>query len=264
MPRSVTRTRLLLATLAGALAAGDTSRGVEPAVWIDQRQARPFVCRANYELGRDPVVLRELQTLRRDVAEMLGLNLTAEPVEVYLFRDKSSYKSYLQEKFPSVPLRRALFIKGAGPGMVYAYDSRDFAVDLRHEVTHAVLHTVLPEVPIWLDEGLAEYFEMPRDERASGHPHLSNLQWSFWSGVKPLAELEAKHELTEMSRRDYRDAWAWVHFLLHGPQPARDELRAYLADLKAGRTTAPLSDRLALRLAAVDEQLVEHLRAWDE
>lgn len=257
------RIGLVAALLVVGPGLGRDCRGAEPAVWVDQRQARPFVCRANYELGRDPVLLRELQALRIDVAQMLGLNLSAEPVEVYLFRDKSSYKSYLQEKFPSVPLRRALFIKGAGPGMVYAYDSRDFAVDLRHEVTHAVLHTVFPEVPLWLDEGLAEYFEAPRDERASGHPHLANVQWNLWLEVKPLAELEAKRELTEMSRRDYRDAWAWVHFLLHGPQPARDELRAYLADLKAGRPTAPLGDRLTLRLAAVEEQLVAHLRGWE-
>lgn len=242
--------------------AGHFAAEPQPA-WVEERQARPFVCRANYELEEQEKLLPELQQLRRDVADSLGLNLSAEPVEVYLFRDKSSYRAYMKERFPSVPLRRALFIKGGGPGMVYAYDSRDFEVDLRHEATHAVLHTVLPEVPLWLDEGLAEYFEVPRDQRVEGHPHLSSVQWNLWLGISSLGQLEAKQQLEEMSRRDYRDAWAWVHFLLHGPPAGGEELRAYLADMRAGRAALPLSARLTRRMAAVDEQLAEHFRNWE-
>ena len=37
--------------------------------------------------------------------------------------------------------------------------------DLRHELTHALLHGVLKDVPLWLDEGLAGFFELPPDAR---------------------------------------------------------------------------------------------------
>ena len=37
-----------------------------------------------------------------------------------------------------------------------------------------------------------------------------------------------------MDRSDYRAAWAWVHFMLHGPVEARDELVRFLADIRLG------------------------------
>ena len=51
-------------------------------------------------------------------------------------------------------------------------NERELAVDLRHETTHAVLHGLLPMVPLWLDEGLAEYFEAPEANRLQRHPHF--------------------------------------------------------------------------------------------
>ena len=39
---------------------------------------------------------------------------------------------------------------------VYAYWGDRVAEDLRHEVTHGYLHTMVPHVPLWLDEGLAQ------------------------------------------------------------------------------------------------------------
>ena len=52
-------------------------------------------------------------------------------------------------------------MKGRGPGKVFAYKSKALPVDVRHEGTHGLLHAALPMVPLWLDEGLAEYFEVP-------------------------------------------------------------------------------------------------------
>ena len=56
-----------------------------------------------------------------------------------------------------------------------AYRNPEFGNDLRHECTHALLHAVLPAVPLWLDEGLAKYFEVQRASRAYGHPYLSSF-----------------------------------------------------------------------------------------
>jgi hypothetical protein len=68
--------------------------------------------------------------------------------------------------------------------MVFAYRGEDFETDLRHECTHALLNAALPVVPLWLDEGLAEYFEvLPQSaiarkpassERGVGRPAWEN------------------------------------------------------------------------------------------
>ena len=103
----------------------------------------------------------------------LGAPPPRETVHFFLFQAKGTYQSYMKQYFPRVPYRRALFIKARGPGMVFAYQGNDFEIDVRHECTHALLHTWLPHVPLWLDEGMAEYFEVPRDKRVRQNPHYA-------------------------------------------------------------------------------------------
>jgi len=132
---------------------------------------------------------------------------------------------------------------------------------VRHECTHALLHAWLPSVPLWLDEGLAEYFEAPREQRAAENPHHATLKNMIRGGQMPqLVELEEITELADMGRDEYRDAWAWVHFALHGPPSARAELLRYLADLEAGGDPGRLSDRLRRKIPELDRRLAEHFR----
>jgi len=214
---------LLVAAFSAATALLGQTRDCAAQDWVDGKVAGPFVCRAEFSLAGSENLLRELIQIQVDVIRYLGLPAANEQIEVYLFRDKRSYSGYIEKHLPKVPYRRALFIKGQGPGRVYAYQSRELAVDLRHECTHALLHAVLPVVPLWLDEGLAEYFEVPADQRAFGNPHLAPLRWNLRLGAKPkLTDLESKGGLSEMGGTEYRYAWAWVHFMLHGPpEPTR-------------------------------------------
>lgn len=116
---------------------------------------------------------------------------------------------------------------------------------------------------MWLDEGLAEYFEVGAGERASGNPHHKALTWNLRLGRVPrLARLEALRDVADMSADDYRDAWAWVHFLLHCPTEARHELVRFLGDIRAGASPGPLNQRLELRLSGAEKRLVEHFLAW--
>jgi hypothetical protein len=162
-----------------------------------------------------------------------------------------------------VPERRALYVKGNGPGKVFVYRHAETEIDVRHEGTHALLHAALPMVPLWLDEGLAEYFEVPPGERAYDNPHRAALGWNLRLGsVAGLKRLEAKRDLAEMSAADYRHAWAWVHFMLHGPPAARRELMAYLADIQARTPPGELSQRLERRVGEPDQRLVQHFKSW--
>ncbi|HEX5104499.1 MAG TPA: DUF1570 domain-containing protein, partial [Pirellulaceae bacterium] len=161
----------------------------------------------------------------------------------------------------TVPYRRALYMKARGPGMVFAWRGQEFETDVRHECTHALLHAWLPSVPLWLDEGLAEYFEAARDRRASDQSHLQQVQLLVRSVRLPrLEELEAIDDLDQMGANEYRDAWAFTHFLLHGPREGTEELLRYLADLEAGENIGPLSARLRRRMLDLDRRLAEHFR----
>ncbi len=232
------------------------ARGAE---WPSQWQLGSMIYHADFHLAPEAEIVQETVTLRRTIPTDLKLVASQEPIYLYLFRQQATYRRYLQEYFPNVPERRALFIKQRGPGMVFAFYSDELAVDIRHETTHAVLHTALPMVPLWLDEGLAEYFEVPTSARYAGSPHLRSVRRNVrWWRRPSLTKLEAIDDLTGMQNNQYRDAWAWVHFMLHGPPIARDEFQCYLADLQAHTPPGILSRRLQRRMPDLDRQFARH------
>lgn len=205
--------------------------------------------------------MAELADLQQDLVKLLGAAQSQETVHLFLFQEKATYQAYLERHFPKVPYRRALFIKARGPGMVFAWRGEDFEVDVRHECTHALLHAWLKSVPLWLDEGLAEYFEVPHEDRAGRHPHLAAVRALVASGELPRLEALAElAEISEMGREEYRDAWAWVHFALHGPRASQDEFQRHLADLAAGADSEALGIRLRRRLPDLNRLVAAHFR----
>jgi len=256
---SARRLSLALWAVMAAAWPGDVCR----AQWVESRAAGPFVCTAEFPLKSYERLLGELADLQTDLVRYLGVPPARQRIDVLLFRDESSYHRYLRQNLPNVPYRRALFVKSDGEGRVYAYRSRQLPVDLRHECTHALLHAVLPMVPLWLDEGLAEYFEVPQEQRAFDHPDLGPLRWNLRFGMVPkLESLEQKGGLSEMGRTEYRYSWAWVHFMLHGPPEAHEEMVGYLADVRASTPPGQLSHRLRQRLNTPRDRLMAHFRCW--
>jgi len=238
-------------------------RHCRAAGWINSKEFPPFDVWAEFPLDGWQGLLGELAQLQLDLTQDLRVPQTRQWIEVFLFRDQQSYSRYLREHLPDVPYRRALYVKSQGQGRVYAYRSRELATDLRHECTHALLHAVLPVVPLWLDEGLAEYFEVPANERSYDNPHLSSLRWNLLLGtVAKLEALEKKSDLAEMSRGDYRHAWAWIHYMLHGSEQARQELIGFLRDIGAGALPGLLSQRLRRRLPATEKRVTAHIKGW--
>ncbi len=236
--------------------------GEDQSRWPDERQAGPFLCHADFPLAPQQTLLEELSQLQNDLRVKLGAPPPREKMHFFLFNTRETYQDYMKTHFPRVPYRRALFIKGRGPGMVFAYQGADFETDVRHECTHALLHVWLPQVPLWLDEGLAEYFEAPRDKRARQNSHLPTVEAAVSISQLPrLEELELLDNLDAMGRDEYRDAWAWVHFMLHGPREAQEELTRYLQDLQQGTEPGRLSHRLRRRIPDLNRRLAEHFRS---
>jgi len=231
------------------------------AQWPDEYQTGRFLCHADFPLTPHRSLLDSMPALERDLNELLALQPSHVLIHVLLFHDKSTYHGYLKQHFPAGPSRKALFIKDRGMGMVFAHVGDEIEVDLRHECTHALLNATLPVTPLWLDEGLAEYFEVAPGERAGGNPHAKYIKWNAYLRQMPrLEDLEQLRDVSEMTRSRYRHAWAWVHFLLHGPPEARDELQRFLADIQALTPPGLLSRRLRRRLPDLDARFAAHFR----
>jgi hypothetical protein len=231
--------------------------------WPDERQAGPWLFHADYSLDELSPLVDELAQLQNDLIDDLRIDATHEPIHVFLFQQKTTYQSYMKHFFPNVVARRAMYIKRRGPGMVFAQHSEDLPIDLRHECTHALLHGALPLVPLWLDEGLAEYYELGKANRARHNPYQSTVSWLARLGqIRSLKSLEQIGELGQMRKAEYRDSWAWVHFMLHGPQAARAELRRYLADIADNLPPGELSARLERRIDRLPRAFADHFHSW--
>ena len=233
--------------------------------WSDTRSAGPFQLRSEFRLGDEngQSLLREMTRLEQEVTTLLNLTPGVTPIEVNLFRSRRSYQNYLRQRIPEGVSRPALYVKGVDMGRVYVYRRWGYEKDVRHECTHAVLHNALPYVALWLDEGLAEYFEVPTSRRASGNGHLGELKRAIFFGWRPnLARLEQLESLQDMDAGDYRESWAWAHFMLHGPTEVRQVLADYLYDVAEGKPAGRLSERLQAKTGNYEDQLVAHLRHW--
>lgn len=254
---------LFSAALAGAVLLGFAPAA--PCQFVDHRAVGPFDCWAEYPLTEIEELVAQLAQLQVDLQRGLGVPATSESIELLLFASERSYRDFLQKNYPNIPYRRALYVKDGGPGRVMAFRSPEFDVDVRHECTHALLHGALPMVPLWLDEGLAEYFEAPPDRRAWNGQHLRSVRWGAKLGLRPkLTDLEQKGDISEMNSSAYRGAWAWVHFMLHSSPETHDELVRYLADIRALNPPGQLSQRLRLRIGDADKRFLEHFRSWKE
>lgn len=233
--------------------------------WIDTREVGPFTIQATFSLTQYEKLFGELPELQRELTRTLGVPAAKPPIYVYLFSDDDQYRAYTERHFPHVPYRPALFVlEGGSPG-VYTFRKPDLDIDLRHECTHALLHGALPVVPLWLDEGIAKYFEVSAAQRAFDHPYFDDPKWK-WSlrlgMVRTIESLEERDDLSEMDAADYRYSWAWVHFMMHGPEAAHQTLVSYLACYQQFAPPGKFSVRLAEAVPNPTEQMIQHFKHW--
>jgi hypothetical protein len=80
--------------------------------------------------------------------------------------------------------------------------------------------------------------------------------------VRPVEALEERQGVGDMWSIEYRFAWSWVHFMLHGPAAAHRTLVQYLADIRRGEEVGPLSRRLRAAIPDLDERMERHIRGW--
>lgn len=208
--------------------------------------AGQLVIHADFPLAEQHRMIRELESMRTDVSQDLGLPISDEPVHLFLFENAGRYETFVARQFPGFPARRAFFVETDTTLSVYAAWQDRIAEDLRHETTHGYVHAVVPTVPLWLDEGIAEYFERPRSESGMHGEHVAHLCGRLLEGTwQPnLDALEALAGPGDMSQDHYAEAWCWVHWMLHTTPERRAILQDYLADLRRDGKTAPLPLRL--------------------
>jgi len=217
---------------------------------------------SDFALSTHHRLFEELAAQGADIGRRLALPRSDEPIHVYLFQNPGRFEGFMRLHHPEFPDRRAFFVATDSRLVVYAQWGDRMAEDLRHEVAHGHLHSVVPNVPLWLDEGVAEYYEVGYGQRGVNRPHverlIERLERRDWR--PDLARLEKWPTTYGMNQDDYAEAWAWVHFLMETRPERLEILRAYLSDLRREGAAAPISGRLASMEIAPEASLIDHIR----
>lgn len=247
IPRPVTTLFVLTtAWFSGCATLGaDPGRSLVPTRY--KTQSGPYAIYTNFELPTDSPAVQHLQALERQIETTLGVRVDPgdSPIEVYILDDRRAFTHFLTYYYPELPPRRAFFFAQGPRRVVYTYLGDRLEEDLRHEATHALLHTAFADVPLWFDEGMAEYFEDGEAQSGLNLEHVQRLPNDLASGWEPnLRRLEGLRDVRQMTPRDYRESWAWVHYLLNSGPENRSILLAYLTDLHNTSEPMPLSERL--------------------
>jgi Protein of unknown function (DUF1570) len=231
----------------------------------------PYVFVSDFELKRDLPLFQELTQLRDQVYKELQLPSGTTAVQVYLFEDREHYDRFMQAHYPDLPRRSAFFVAqsrtigGSEDLLVYTYWGDRVQQNLRHELTHALLHSVLKDVPLWLDEGLAEFFELPPENQGVNAAHVEKLLHESHDLFKPdLARLESLSSVGQMNHVEYREAWAWTHLMLRGQPEAKTVLLTYLQQLRSNPNPGAFRPRLIAAVKSPEEAFAHHLETLEE
>ena len=252
-----------LALIAAVTASGCQAGGQKPVRLPVQHSVRSdqLLVLSDVKLDTDHPLIADLVDLRQQLADTLNLPTHGREVVVYLFENELSYRQYLSAAYPGLPPRRAYFVGTPQELAVYTFWGERIQEDLRHEFTHGLLHARLKTVPLWLDEGLAEYFEVAGPTAGGiNSDYGRRLTAALSNGWRPDVErLEQLQHVQNMQRIDCQEAWAWVHCMLHSTPTLRQVLLDYLQDLRSTSQPGPLSKRLRRAEPELDQRLLNYV-----
>jgi Tfp pilus assembly protein PilF len=153
--------------------------------------------------------------------------------------------------------------------VVSAAAEREVRRVLYHEVLHRFVRHHLPEAPLWLNEGLAEFYstlEVQRGEAWVGRQVVDHVVRLQRGPRRPLADLLAvttdahAQDDTVQESAFYAESWALVHYLLVAEDGGRAAIARYAGRLRDGEDAVAAFTAEFGDLASLDRRIDQELR----
>jgi tetratricopeptide (TPR) repeat protein len=169
------------------------------------------------------------------------------PTRVFIFGDQRGFVPYCDAAIGRSDRLTGLFLSHP-EGNHLLIDGSAHSVDrvVYHELTHYFLRNTIPgDVPLWFNEGLAEFYSTFRQRNNAveiGLPVEEHVDWLRTQTLIPLKDLLAinrqSREYHEADRQGvfYAESWALVHYLMIGSPERRDQLGTYVGLIQGGQT----------------------------
>jgi predicted Zn-dependent protease len=226
----------------------------------------------------------DLELLRSALGQLTpGLTLTSPtPTYIYVFKDVLAFKPYRQTSqgkpidsggyFLSRQLGNYVAFYG-GPRVLERYGTShgDERAIIYHEYLHNVLRNNYASLPLWLNEGLAEYystFDVGKNEVQIGRPVAEHVAWLRRNPLIPVASLftvdESSQSYDELHRSAfYASSWALVHYLISGTPERRLQATEALRLAQAGTPPDQIfRQAFGTDPAALDRELTKYVQSY--
>lgn len=230
----------------GSWATAEVQLPSESATWYELRSPH-FVVVSNTRAGRVTELTVELERMVEAVGSVIRQPKTnREPTLVVLLSPTGVFNDYC-----SSVLRRSC--EGLGGWfltshlgsaiLANAVDYDRARTTVCHELTHKLLFQTSPSLPLWLQEGLAEFygtFMLYGDYVRIGQPILGHLATIARYGVPKLDRLlatspDSPEYVGEEGRGPfYAGAWLLTHYLMIGSPQRHGQLARYIAAIDRG------------------------------
>jgi tetratricopeptide (TPR) repeat protein len=196
------------------------------------------------------------------------------PTEVYVFDDASALR-------PFVPLYQGKPAVLGGFCHCGSTDDLSFVVAglsqyaassaiIYHEYTHLLLRNAISDVPVWLNEGLAEYYStfnlFGHDRQAEiGMPiprHVQTLREQMLPVAQLLAVDRSSALYNEGNRRSifYAEAWALTHYLLTERRDGAAIVNKYVSAVAGGTPSdIALTQTAGISIKDLDTELRQYI-----
>jgi tetratricopeptide (TPR) repeat protein len=217
---------LLVIALFGA--SGSTGADVVPQrKWLQVRSPN-FTVMGEASARDLKLVAERMEQLHAALGQMTGMSsVDTSDVTVIVFKTEASFRPFLP-RYQGKPVPAAGYFQPGPMNYVAILSDRDYDYSdvVYHEYVHLVAARALGSMPLWLGEGVAEFFStfQPVDGGKKARvgdahaTHLERLQREF----VPLAALTAvDHDSPAYNERDkqsvfYAESWLLYHYLQIG------------------------------------------------
>ena len=124
-----------------------------------------------------------------------------DPIDVWLFKDKASYRKHTKELFGDEPDTPFGYFSHRHKALIMNIETGGGT--LVHEIVHPYMHANFPEAPTWFDEGLASLYEQS-SERGGHIVGLTNWRLAGLQKAIRAGEVPSFKDLTATTDRQFR------------------------------------------------------------
>ncbi|MEK6299092.1 MAG: tetratricopeptide repeat protein [Acidobacteriota bacterium] len=214
--------------------------------WLNLR-TKNFNIVGNADEGDTRELALKLEQFRLIISKLTNTsNVTPVPITVVVFKNDGAFKPF-KPLYNGKPANVSGFFQQSEDENVIALDlnaDEEYPMSvIFHEYTHLLTAYASVPFPLWMSEGLAEFystFDVKKNEVTIGKP-LSGHVWLLREKFVPFQTLfSVRHDSPGYNERDkqgvfYAESWALAHYLMFGNNHARQpQLTQFLGLLSSG------------------------------